>query len=88
MPEKGNFYASQGPEIYNLWVEDGKIHIDCYEAAEIRFNTGVRHSKRVTGILTSAEFEVKPEDIYMRVTVVDSNGKIANTNAYFTDELF
>ena len=39
-------------------------------------------------ILNTAEFEVKPEDIYVRVTITDATGKHAYTNAYFVDDLF
>ena len=88
----GNFYASQGPLIHNLWFEDGNIHIDCSDAQTIRLNTAPRraavlHAKNGEAI-TSADFKVLPEDEYVRITVIDSNGRCANTNAYFTDELF
>ena len=89
--EAGNFYASQGPEIKELWYEDGKIHITCSPAAKIFFNTGGRNAKLAVAkngeSLTEAEFEVKPEYGYVRLTVVDRDGYPANTNAYFTDEL-
>ena len=88
---KGEFYASQGPEIYDLWFEDGKIHITCSEADTIRLSTGNRRTEVAFDMgeaLKSAEFEVTPEDVYVRITVVDKNGKCANTNAYFTGELY
>ena len=88
----GNFYASQGPEIYDLWFEDGQIHIACSDARSIILNTGTRRAKAVyqedVSPLRSAVFDVKPEDVYVRITVTDHNGLHANTNAYFTDELF
>ena len=89
----GDFYSSEGPEIRSLYFEDGKITVETSEAAEIRFTTGIRLSKRFTGdgesLLTEATFEL-PEDkapYYIRVTVTDKNGKHAYTNAYFMDEL-
>lgn len=85
---KGNFYASMGPEIKELYFEDGKIHIKCSEVVSIKLNTASRRAKRLTGNLTEATFEVVPEDEYVRITVTDKNGKHANTNAYFTDDLF
>jgi len=88
---KGNFYASQGPEIHELWFEDGKIHITCSDADRIVLNTGIRKTsaRYAEGEpLNSASFEVKPEYSYVRITVTDKNGNHANTNAYFTDELF
>lgn len=89
---KGNFYASQGPEIYDLWFEDGKIHINCSDVKRIKLNTDSRHVGIVRAeegkTVNSASFDVNPNDIYVRITVIDENGKQANTNAYFTDELF
>ncbi len=89
---KGNFYASQGPEIHNLWFENDTLHIDCSDVMSIRFNTGVRRAKKFENSdgtsLNSAEFKVIPEDKYIRVTITDSNGKYAYTNAFFTDDLF
>ena len=38
--------------------------------------------------LTEVTFEVNPEWEYIRFTVKDKFGKLACTNAYFSDELF
>lgn len=88
----GDFYASHGPLIYNLWFEDGRIHIDCSEAVSIALHTNSRRAKIVratgSGFVNSADFDVLPNDGYVRITVTDSKGNHANSNAYFTDELF
>ena len=88
----GDFYASQGPSIYNLWFEDGKIHIDCSDAISITLHTQSRRAERIMAekdsFVNTADFDVVPQDGYVRITVTDSAGKHANTNAYFTDELF
>lgn len=88
----GDFYSSQGPEIHNLWFEGDVLHIDCSDVRSIRFNTGIRKAKKFSAsegeVLNTAEFEVLPEYKYVRVTITDSSGKSAYTNAYFTDELF
>lgn len=87
----GDFYASQGPLINKLWFEDGKIHIECSDAKSIVLNTSGRRAKKVQatdGNLNSAEFEVLPEDGYVRITITDDKGRKANTNAYFTDQIF
>ena len=87
----GNMYASQGPLIHGLWVEDGKLHVSCSEAEQIRMNTasrrcGVLESK--DGVpLTEAVFDIIPEDGYVRVTITDSRGKCANSNAYFVEDI-
>ncbi|MBQ2941419.1 MAG: PHP domain-containing protein [Clostridia bacterium] len=84
---EGNFYASMGPEIHSLWFEDGFIHIKTSPAATIVSTSGIRRVGRAVNT-EEAKFEVCPEDIYVRITVTDKEGKHANTNAYFTDELF
>ena len=89
----GNFYASQGPEIYDLWVEDGEVHITCSEADKIELSSGgIRRCYVAYGnngeTVTEASFKITPEMGYFRLTVTDRSGKHANTNAYFTDGLF
>lgn len=86
----GSMYASQGPLIHELWFENGKLHIACSPAAQIRMNTasrrcGVTESKNGES-LTDAAFDVFPEDGYVRVTVTDAMGRHANTNAYFVED--
>ncbi len=91
--EDGNFYASQGPEIKELWYEDGKLHIKCSPAAKVIFSTGIRATHTVTAYddksIEYASWDISglPEHTYVRITVTDFNGKHANTNAYFIDEL-
>lgn len=89
----GDFYSSEGPEIKNLYIEDGKVTVETSEAAEIRFTTGIRKCKRFLPTegepLTAATYElpVDKDPYYFRVTVTDKNGKFAYTNAYFCDQL-
>lgn len=88
----GHFYASQGPAINELWFEDGKIHITCSPADRVILNTGRRRAACEYAengeLLTHVSFTVKPEDDYVRITVIDEKGYPANTNAYFTKDLF
>lgn len=87
----GNFYASEAPEIYELWYEDGKVHIKCSDAYRINYNTGRRYAWSAIceegKELTEATFDVKPNDIYFRLTVTDKKGKHACTNAYFVNDI-
>ena len=89
--DNGNFYASEGPEITELYLEDGNVHIKCSGAAQITYTSGRRKAgivKAKDGVaVTEATFPVVPEDIYFRLTVTDMNGMHATTNAYFTDEV-
>jgi len=87
----GDCYASEGPEIKELWYEDGKVHIKTSAADAIYLNTGVRFAQSKFSEndvpLTEASFTVIDESVYFRLTVVDKFGRRAFTNAYFLDEL-
>lgn len=81
--EKGEFYASCGPEIRDFCVEDGTAHIECSPAAAIQF-VSLRHPlpchRDPTGSMTSAQCRL-PEGLkYIRVCVTDAQGHRAWTN--------
>ena len=88
---KGDFYASQGPEIRELYVEDGKIYVKTSAAARIGMSTARRSSKtgsaNVGDPIYEAAFDIDAGGVYFRITVTDENGKYANTRAYFLDEI-
>lgn len=86
----GNLYASQGPLIYDLYLEDGKVTIKCSPASRIYLSAGKRRSQRVNAdgeLLTEATFDVLDDYYYFRITVEDEKGRHANTIAYFIDDL-
>jgi len=97
--EDGNMYASQGPEIYDLYVEDGKVYIKCSPARRIVLSTGKRYSRCVWAnigdhfgegsekTITEASFDIPEDCHYIRLTVIDMEGRPANTRAYFLDEI-
>ena len=88
---KGNFYASMGPEIKELYVEDGKIRITTSPAESIimlsnnRRWGSVHREKGKT--LRSATFTLHHDCSYVRFVVIDKYGKKATTNAYFVDDI-
>ena len=88
----GNFYASMGPLIKDLYFEDGKLYVSTSACEKIILVTGTRKRRyevREKGkTLNKAVFTVEPDDVYVRITVIDKNGKFADTHAYYTDELF
>ncbi len=89
--ENGQFYSSQGPEIYDLYYEDGFVYVKCSPASIIRLNTGGRRTSiaytKKGETITEAKLEINEFDKYFRITVTDLNGKNAYTNAYFLDQL-
>ena len=88
---KGNFYASMGPKINALYIEDGEIKVECSDAAYVYFTSGTRMMKRACApegeSINSASFRYNPECVYFRVVIVDKNGNKAYSNAYFADEI-
>lgn len=89
--ERGHFYASMGPEIKALYVEDGVAYIKTSPADRIVMTTGGRRRSivyREAGkTLTGARFKIPADAYYVRFTVYDKYGKRADTNAYFVDEI-
>ena len=90
---RGDFYSSRGPEIYELYSEDGTVHIKTSDAQAILFYAPARgHGRKYVNApdgeyINEAEFTLSKECIYFRVVVVGPTGKTATTNAYFVDEL-
>lgn len=88
----GNLYSSEGPEIYELYVEDGKVTIKCSEAQSISIQRGAKQNEMFTmkngNPLTQATFDLKSAKYgYFRLTVTDLKGKRAFTNAYFPEDI-
>ena len=84
--EKGEFYASTGPEILSLIEDGGIVRVETSPAGKIALIT---RSRRRHGIIaekgetiTSAEFKLDSQDGYFRIRVEDENGKIAWSQAY------
>ena len=88
----GNFYASTGPEIYELWFEDGMVHIKCSDADKITCVFQWRAAGIYVSIddvpLNEGAFGIRPEYGYFRIIVVDKKGRRACTNAYFPEDVF
>lgn len=88
----GEFYSSCGPEIYDFYIEDGKAIVECSPVAKIRMQSDkhpTRMVKSADGTLTRAEFDLKHwcgPFAYIRITVVDKDGKKAWTNPIFLDD--
>lgn len=84
--ENGAFYSSCGPEIYNFYVEDGKAVVECSPAAMIRFHSD-KHPTRIMkcgdGTQTRGELDLDGKYDYVRVTIIDKDGKYAWSNPIF-----
>ncbi len=85
--EKHNLYASMGPEIKELYIEDNKAYLTFSKGEyAVMATRGRRVAKKIAENPdgeNKVEFEILPQDGYIRFDVVDKYGKRANTCAYF-----
>ena len=96
--ENGRFYASTGGVIDKIVFEkindnEGWITVKCGPARNVFFTTGTRNARywpmdKKVGPLTEAYFKVFADDDYVRIQLEDMEGNHANSQAFFTDELF
>jgi len=99
--EKGDFYASNGPEIHELSLTDNLLHIKCSDAQFITLESGGRYYKRKNPVapdkfLREATFDItkflegcngeSPME-WLRVVVHGPYGQFATTRGYRLDEL-
>jgi hypothetical protein len=82
--KNGDCYASQAPTINELYVENGRLHIECSRVREVIYRTVDRRAERrmsPSGI-TSADFNISAKSTYFRIEIVDFDGYRAVTRAY------
>ena len=90
--QKGDCYVSTGPEIKELYVEDGVVHIKTSEVQGIFMATaGRRKPSKLVPFdsderVTEAEFALDPDDVFFHIIVKDMHGRPAATRIYFLDE--
>jgi hypothetical protein len=83
----GRFYATQGPEVH-LTREGDMLVVRCSPCSMISFFSNRASGKRLFRgeNLTEASFPVRPNEPYVRVEVMDANGKRAWTNCFVAEE--
>ena len=91
--KRGDFYASRGPEIKELYVEDGKLYVSCSDAFSIKVHCPLRKGRSIYNytkagdVINSAVIPITKDDGRIRVTVTDMRGNTADTRYYSVDEL-
>lgn len=89
--ERGDFYASRGPEIKYLAIDGRMLTIECSPAEHIYVYTGskvpIRRHARDGELLTQVTVEIGPRAKYFRVTVFDEKGNTADSRGYFFEDL-
>lgn len=89
--ENGEMYSSMGPVFKEISMDKNKIHIECSDVDKIMVFTGSKNPKIVFAecgkTVSSADFEIDDRAEFVRVSIVDKNGKYADTRGFFKDEL-
>ena len=85
--EAGDFYASTGPELNSIILDDeGIVKVECSEAKNVFLITqGRRNARKIAEVgktVTSAEFKLYPQDCRFRIRVEDEHGKCAYSQIY------
>lgn len=89
--EKGDFYASTGPEIRELSFEGREVLLRCSNARQIIMNISPKRSPSVCaesgGVINEARFQIPDYAPYVYFTVLTADGKSAHTRAFTREEL-
>ena len=88
--EKREVYASTGPIIKELYVENGEIHVITEPCSAVILFAQKRYHKAVrshTDSLTHTVFEINDDYAYVRFEVIDSKRNKAMTRVYLKSEL-
>ncbi len=83
--KNGEFYASCGPEIYDFYIEDDQVCINCSPVSQIMLRNFSCPHRLIRGEnLTGGQFKLR--DLctdYIRAEIVDAQGRRAWTNPIF-----
>ena len=98
--EKGDVYASTGPEIYSLTLEEKTLRVTCSDARRISLEGGNRYGRCALpvhndGLLREAAFDLSgwldanadQPDAWLRIVVHGPYGHYAATRGYTYEEL-
>ena len=83
--DRGSFYATQGPAIHQLEIEDGQMRVTCSPADRIIFYSNqvwVEGRTRMGKGMAESVYDIQPGDHFVRVQVTDAEGKHAWSSAY------
>jgi hypothetical protein len=86
---RGAFYASSGPELYDLRLEGDRVWMRCSPVVTVDFVGNGRLSRRIAAppgeTLTEASYRLRREQRYVRVACQDAQGGWAWSNPIFLD---
>ena len=87
----GRFYSTEGPKINAIWIKGSSVNIRCSPADKIVISAARRAVRcfyaNQNAPLTAVTFQIYPQDTYVRIMIIDKEGRKAYTRAYFLDEI-
>lgn len=85
----GNYYATMGPEIHDVTIEDGLVHVACSPCGEVHVITypprGKAHYAQDCP-LTQIDYPLKGGERYVRVECIDEQGRTAWSNPIYLED--
>jgi hypothetical protein len=84
---KGHFYASSGPQLYDVTVQEDRVQVRCSPAVIVDFVGNGRHSSRLMApageTYSEVSYRLRKGQRYVRVACRDAQGCWAWSNAIF-----
>lgn len=88
--DQGRFYASTGPMIYELKIQENHVSLFCSNATRITMHMSLKYCQNVWNAdgseLNHAEFYIPENAAYVYFSVFDKFGGKAHTRAFLRDE--
>lgn len=90
--ERGDCYATEGPDIYSVAIEDGKVKVRTSPVRAIVVMSETKYSQKVvsrTETYTEAQFDYIPEKMggFFRIELRDAEGYKAYSNAFYVEDI-
>ena len=89
--EQGEMYSSMGPVFHEVSFDGKQVHVSCSDVAKIVCNCGSKTSPVVAAdpgkTINQASFTLREGFPYVQVSIIDKDGKCADTRGFFRDEL-
>jgi len=89
--ERGDMYSSMGPVFESVEVRDGEVTVKCSPVKSVILYTGSKNPVHLNAPagerVTEARLHLDKNARFLRVSVVDEQGRFADTRGYSRDEL-
>ena len=86
--KRGDFYASQGPEMDEISIRDNRLYVSCSDANAIVVYTDCRNVYVKEGkAINEAEFTLTGDEKYISVMCRDKEKSDANANTFWMNGL-